>query len=173
MGVSIRTATSWALPISARRFKTFNIAPTWTRVISSSTVFTLGGFVRRDQYNYYPSGNPFADLGPSNLQQETVAQNRTLTNAGLRASLSYVKGIHNVKAGATYQQTFLTENDNFGIVDPTFNAVCLNADETLDTDPTLTNPAQCGGAAESRWLAESWICAVAGLLRPDAHGHAP
>jgi hypothetical protein len=31
-----------------------------------------------------------------------------------------VKGIHNVKAGAVYQQTFLTENDSLGIVDPTF-----------------------------------------------------
>ena len=36
------------------------------------------------------------------------------------SSISYVKGIHNLKAGATYQQTFLTENDNLGIVDPTF-----------------------------------------------------
>ena len=26
------------------------------------TVFTFGGFVRRDQFNYYPSANPFADL---------------------------------------------------------------------------------------------------------------
>jgi len=32
---------------------TFNIAPTWTRLISSNAVFTLGAFVRRDQYNYY------------------------------------------------------------------------------------------------------------------------
>ena len=74
-----------------------------------------------------------------------MAQNRTLTNAGGRASLSYVKGINNIKAGVTYQQTFLTENDNFGIVDPTFNAVCLNADEALDTDPTLTNPRNAEG----------------------------
>ena len=34
-------------------------------------VFTLGAFVRRDHFNYYPSGNPFADLGPTNLQRET------------------------------------------------------------------------------------------------------
>ena len=72
--------------------------------------------MRRDQYHYYPSDNPFADLGP--IQQETVDQNRTLTNAGLRSDLSYVKGIHNVKAGATYQQTLLDENTHFGIVDP-------------------------------------------------------
>jgi len=101
------------------QIQTYNVAPTWTRLVNSSTVFTLGAFVRHDQYNYYPSGNPFADLGPSDLQQETVAQDRTLTNAGLRASLSYVKGVHNIKGGITYQQTFLTENDSVGIVDPT------------------------------------------------------
>ncbi len=71
-----------ARPISVRKISTFNIAPTWTHLVSSNTVFTLGGFVRQDQYNYYPSGNPFADLSPSDLQQETIGQNRTLTNAG-------------------------------------------------------------------------------------------
>jgi hypothetical protein len=93
------------------QIKTFNIAPSWTRALNPNAVFTLGGFVRRDQYNYYPSDNPFADLGP--IQQETVAQNRTLTNAGLRSDLSYVKGIHNVKVGATYQQTLLDENTRY------------------------------------------------------------
>jgi hypothetical protein len=129
------------------QIQTYNIAPSWTRLMNSSTVLTVGGFVRRDQYNYYPSGDPFADLGPSNLQQETLAQNRTLTNAGAHAVFSYVKGINNVKAGITYEQTFLREHDNFGIVDPTLNAVCLNADGSLDTDPSLTNPAACGGGA--------------------------
>jgi hypothetical protein len=100
------------------QIKTFNIAPSWTRVISSNAVFTLGAFVRRDQYNYYSSANPFADLAPD-LQTETVSQSRTLTNAGVRSNLSYVKGIHNVKAGATYEQTFLSETDPLGIVDPT------------------------------------------------------
>ncbi len=102
------------------QIKTFNIAPSWTRLISNTTVFTLGTYVRRDQYNYYPSSNPFADLAPF-LQAETVGQDRTLTNAGIRPELSYVKGIHNVKIGAVYQHTFLNENDNLGIVDPTFN----------------------------------------------------
>jgi hypothetical protein len=101
------------------QIQTFNIAPSWTRVINSNSVLTLGTFVRRDHFNYYPSGNPFADLGPINLQRETVGQDRTLTNAGLRSQWSYVKGIHNVKAGAVYQQTFLNENDRLGIVDPT------------------------------------------------------
>lgn len=101
------------------QINTFNIAPSWTRLISSTAVFTLGAFVRRDQFNYYPSSNPFADLGPTNLQRETVGQNRNLTNAGVHSDLSYVKGIHNLKAGAVYQQTFLDEQDRLGIVDPT------------------------------------------------------
>jgi hypothetical protein len=102
------------------QIKTFNIAPSWTRLLNNAAVFTLGGFVRRDEYNYYPSDNPFSDLAPS-LQSQTVGQDRTLTNAGVRSNLSYAKGIHNIKAGVVYQQTFLTENDSVGIVDPTLN----------------------------------------------------
>lgn len=97
------------------QIETFNIAPSWTRLLSNTLVFTLGAFVRRDQYNYFPSSNLFDDLSP--IQQETVVQDRTLTNTGVRSDLSYVKGIHNIKVGATYQQTFLAENDALGIVD--------------------------------------------------------
>jgi len=100
------------------QIKTFNIAPSWTRLLNNNAVLTLGAFIRRDQYNYYPSPNLFDDLSP--IQQETVTQDRTLTNAGMRSDLSYVKGIHNVKIGATYQQTFLNENDHLGIVDNGF-----------------------------------------------------
>jgi len=116
------------------QIKTFNIAPSWTHVLSPSTLFTLGAFVRRDQYNYYPSANPFADLTPD-LQTETVGQDRTLTNAGLRSNISYVKGIHNLKAGVMYEQTFLTEDDRLGIVDPTFlpSLTDGNGDPCYDT----------------------------------------
>ena len=79
-------------------------------------MFSFGVWLRHDQYNYYPSNDPFADLGP--LQAETVSQLRFLTNAGARADYTYVKGIHNIKVGATFQHTFLTEKDDFGIVDP-------------------------------------------------------
>jgi Carboxypeptidase regulatory-like domain len=126
------------------QIRTFNIAPSWTHLINASTVLTLGAFVRHDQFNYYPSGNPFADLGPD-LQQETLTQDRRLTNVGVRSDVSYSKGMHNLKAGATYQQTFLNENDQFGIVDPTLNAVCLNADGSFNTNPAITSTGQCGG----------------------------
>lgn len=126
------------------KIRTFNIAPTWTRLINPYTVWTFGGFARQDQFNYYPSGNPYADLQPD-LQSTTIGQNRRLTNLGLRTDLSYVKGMHNLKAGVTYEDTILTEKDAFGIVDPTLNAVCLNADGSADTDPAVTNPSQCTG----------------------------
>ncbi|HUI85154.1 MAG TPA: TonB-dependent receptor [Candidatus Binatia bacterium] len=123
---------------------TFNIAPTWSHTISNNALFNLTGFVRRDAVNYYPSNDPFNDLGPLNLQRQTVAQQRTLLNAGALANISYVKGIHNVKAGITYEQTFLDENDQLGIIDPTFNAPCLNG-AALPVNG-FTDPAQCAGA---------------------------
>jgi hypothetical protein len=112
--------TGLPLGLSDQRSKivTINVAPTWTHVLSSSAVFTLGGFVRRDAFNYYPSGDPFNDWSPD-LQSESVSQNRTLTNAGVLSTVSYVKGIHNIKAGVTYEQTFLNETDSIAIVDPT------------------------------------------------------
>jgi Outer membrane receptor proteins, mostly Fe transport len=100
------------------QIKTFNLAPTWTHLFGSNTLITFGVFGRRDHYNYYPSGNPFDDFSPL-LQSETIAQDRTLGNLGFRSDVSYVKGHHNIKAGVTFQHTFLTEKDHLGIVDPT------------------------------------------------------
>ena len=122
---------------------TFNVAPTWTRLLSSNTVLTVGGFVRQDQYNYYPSGDPLADLSPD-LQSESVGQSRKLTNAGIRSDVSYVKGMHNLKAGITYEHTFLTENDTLGIVDPLLNAPCL--DTSNNPVSGFNDPSQCAGA---------------------------
>ena len=133
---------------------TFNIAPSWTHILNKDAVFTLGAFVRRDNYNYYPSNDPFADLGPPSLQRESVGQNRTLTNAGLLSDLSYVKGINQIKAGVTYEQTFLNEDDALGIVDPTFNApgIAAAATSAVNIYPFvatpaagITNPSQCAG----------------------------
>jgi hypothetical protein len=98
------------------QIRTFNVAPTWIRLLSTDAVFTFGAYVRHDQYNYYPSNNPFSDLGP--LQDETVSQLRFLTNTGVHSDWSYVKGINNVKIGGTFDHTFLTENDGFGVVNP-------------------------------------------------------
>jgi hypothetical protein len=122
---------------------TYNIAPTYTRVTSVNSVFNLGAFVRRDAYNYYPSGNPLADLGP--IQQQSISQARSLLNAGLHSDLSYVKGVNTIKVGAQYGQTFLRENDSLGLVDATFNAPCT--DLVLNPLPGYASPAQCTGTA--------------------------
>jgi hypothetical protein len=125
---------------------TFNIAPTWTRLIGSNAVFTFGGFVRKDQYNYYPSADPFADFSPG-LQAQTIRQDRKLTNAGVRSDISYVKGIHNIKAGITYEHTFLTENDTLATVDPGFLGLFnqLNPDGSNVTDPVTGKNVPCDG----------------------------
>ncbi len=122
---------------------TFNISPTYTHVISNDMVFNFGGFVRRDDYNYYPSGNPLADLGPTNLQTSSIAQNRTLMNTAAHSDFSYVKGIHNIKIGAQYGQTFLREHDNLGVVDSTYNSPCV--DGSGNPLPGYTSQSQCPG----------------------------
>jgi hypothetical protein len=99
------------------QIKTYNFAPSWTRTLNPHTVLTVGLYLRKDQFNYYPSRDPFADFSPD-LQSETVTQSRSLANAGVRSSLTYVNGTHNIKAGFTYGHTFLTEGDSVGIVDP-------------------------------------------------------
>ncbi|WP_334267130.1 hypothetical protein [Edaphobacter sp. HDX4] len=124
------------------KIETFNIAPTWTHILNQQTVLNLGAYVRRDAYNYYPSNNPLADLGP--IQQETVQQYRTLTNTGVHSDVSWVKGIHNVKVGGMYQQTFLRENLSTGLIDPLLNSPCVDA----QGDPVngFLDPSQCPGA---------------------------
>jgi hypothetical protein len=111
------------------RINTINVAPSWTRVMHTNTAFTLGAWLRQDQYNYYPSGDPFDDYSPD-LQSETIGQSRKLTNVGLRSAVTYVKGINNIKVGVDYMQTFLTEGDQLGIVDPTLvpSLSCQNPD---------------------------------------------
>ena len=116
--------TGAPLPAQDQRalIKTYNIAPVWTRLISPTTLLTVGAFVRHDQFNYYPSGNVFADgtgVIPGG-SSATLNQDRKLTNAGLRSDVSYVKGANNIKVGGTFQHTFLTEKFNFGITDPNF-----------------------------------------------------
>src|ERR1017187_325001 len=121
---------------------TYNVAPTYTRTVGANSVFNFGGFVRRDSYNYYPSSNPLADLGP--IQNESLIQARSLTNAGARSDFSYVKGVNNIKVGAVYQHTFLRENDLIGLINATFNSPCV--DEGGSPLPGSTSPSQCAQA---------------------------
>ena len=124
------------------KIETYDIAPLYTRLVGTKAVFNFGGFIRRDAFNYYPSSNPFADLGP--LQNETVSQYRTLTNAGLRTDYALQMGIHNIKAGAVYQQTFLREHDPISVINATFNSPCV--DGNGNPVAGFTDPSQCAAA---------------------------
>jgi hypothetical protein len=124
------------------KIETFDIAPLYTRVIGSNAVLNFGAYVRKDAFNYYPSGNVFADLGP--IQSQTISQNRTLTNAGLRTDYTIQKGRNSIKVGAVYQHTFLRENDSLGVINSTFNAPCLDANGNPLSG--FTDPSQCVAA---------------------------
>ena len=101
------------------KIETFLVAPTYTRTLSDKAVFNFAPYIRRDGYNYTPSNNPLADFGP--IQQESVAQYRSLTNLGVHSDLTYVAGHNNAKLGGMYEQTFLRENLQLGLVDPGLN----------------------------------------------------
>lgn len=96
--------------------RSINIAPGYVHVFSPTTILTVNPFYRLDQVKYYPSANAFADL------PQTFSQQRRLSNTGIRADVAYVKGINNAKFGVQFQHTFLTENFQFGLTDPNFNA---------------------------------------------------
>lgn len=106
---------------------TLDISPTFTRLISNNAVLTLGAYVRRNTFSYYPSNNPLADLGPPNLQQESIAQQRSLLNTGADTTLTWTHGIHTVLAGAEYNSAFLNEHFHLGIVSNLLNAPCVDS----------------------------------------------
>jgi hypothetical protein len=124
------------------KISTFNVSPIYTRVIGANAVFNFAPYVRHDQYNYYPSNNPLADLGP--VGTESIGQQRMLTNAGAHTDYSFNRGINTIKMGAVYSHTFLREHDNLGIVDSTFNAPCV--DGTGAGQSGFSDPSQCAAA---------------------------
>ena len=98
---------------------------------------------------------------PANLQRESISQQRRLFNAGALANATYTKGIHNIKAGATFEDTLLDENDHLGIVDYTLNAPCLNS-SGMPVEWIL----QSDGSAEGRI---SWPTSIPIRMRRIPH----
>jgi len=121
---------------------TYNIAPTFTHIFNNHAVLNYMVYARRDGYNYYPSADPLADLGPANLQTSSISQYRTLTNVGNHLDFTYVRGHQNILAGVQYEQTFLRENDSLGIVESTYNSPCV--DVNGNPVPGFTSTSQCG-----------------------------
>jgi hypothetical protein len=114
-----------------QEIRTFNVAPGYSRVIGSKTLFTANGFVRQDHVTYSPSTNPFDDL------PATISQDRKLTNYGAKVDVAYTSGIHNFKVGGTFSATKLNEHFALGITDPTDPSF---ADENGDFDAARFAP---------------------------------
>ena len=123
-----------------QRVLTWNIAPGYQHTFSAHTLLTINPYIRKDQFNYYPSHNLFSDL------PATQGQQRQLLNWGVRADISTTIRNHNLKYGIDLKQTRLLENFQFGVTDPGFNSPCIDSGGNPVPDPGLTNPKQCAAA---------------------------
>jgi hypothetical protein len=120
-----------------QRVLTYNVAPGYQRTFNAHTLLSVNPFVRHDQVNYYPSADLFSDM------PATLSQLRTLTNYGVKADLSYTKGVHNLKIGTQLMQTRLRERFALGITDALFNAVCVDPAGRPVERAAITDPARC------------------------------
>jgi hypothetical protein len=120
-----------------QRVLTWSLAPGYQHTISSHTLVTINPYIRKDQFNYFPSSNIFNDL------PTTQSQQRQLLNWGVKADVSTTKGHHNLKYGVDLKQTRLLENFQFGVADPAYNPICLDANGNAAGDPTVLDPNQC------------------------------
>ena len=131
------------------KIRTFNVAPTWTHLLIPIPFSHSAASHGKINTTTIQARDPFADLIPD-LQSTTIGQNRRLTNLGLRGDVSYVKGIHNIKAGS-----YLSGHDSIGKgylrnCRPDAECGLFESDGSTDTDPTVTNPAQCVGIADTK-----------------------
>jgi hypothetical protein len=122
-----------------QRVLTWSIAPGYQRTVNAQTLLTINPYIRKDQFDYYPSPNPFADL------PATQSQARQLLNWGVRGDVSTVRGRHNIKYGVDLKQTRLLEDFGFGVTNAGFNSPCVDTAGQPVPDPAWTNPDQCAG----------------------------
>jgi hypothetical protein len=132
-----------------QRVLTWSIAPGYQHTLNAHSVLTINPYIRKDQVNYYPSGDVTQD------QPATQSQNRQLLNWGVRADVATTSGRHNYKYGIDLKQTRLLENFGFGITDPAFNSPCIDDNGNSVGDTSLTSPSQCAKAGFQPNIAEN------------------
>jgi hypothetical protein len=123
-----------------QRVMTWSIAPGFQHTLGSRALWTVNPYIRKDEFHYYASPDPFAD-SPS-----TQNQARALLNWGVKSDIAVATGKHDIKVGIDLKQTRLAENFGFGITDSTFNPVCVDQDGNPAGASTLIDPSQCGKA---------------------------
>lgn len=120
--------------------ESFNVAPSFLHIFSSSAFDQTNFWVREDKIRYSPSADIFSDT------PATLAQTRRLTNAGTRTELNYSRGRHIAVIGGEWEHTFLAEQFTTGLTDPTYNSPCLGPDGAPSSDASVANPSQCAPA---------------------------
>jgi len=120
-----------------QRVLTWSIAPGYQHTFSPHVLWTVNPYIRKDEFFFYGSRDPFDDT------PATQNQSRQLLNWGVKSDISVSSGHHNVKVGIDAKQTRLLENFAFGITDPTFNPICVDADGNSAGPSTLLDPNQC------------------------------
>jgi len=120
-----------------QRVLSWSVAPGYQHTFNARTLLTVNPYVRKDQFDYYPSRNPFAD------SPATQSQDRHLMDWGVKADLSQIKGKHNIKYGIDLKQTRLFERFAFGITDPNFNPVCVDSSGASAGASSVLNPDAC------------------------------
>jgi Carboxypeptidase regulatory-like domain len=136
-----------------QRVLTWSIAPGYQRTINPHTLWTVNPYVRKDEFFYYGSRDPFADT------PATQSQARQLLNWGVKSDVSFTSGRHSVKAGVDLKQTRLLENFSFGVTDPAFNSICVDRNGDPAGPDNLLNRSGCGnlGLAPNPDLLEGLI----------------
>jgi hypothetical protein len=120
-----------------QRVMTWSIAPGFQHVVNPHVLITVNPYVRKDQFSYYASSDPFNDT------PATQSQARQLLNWGVRSDVAITYGRHNIKIGIDGKQTRLAENFGFGITDDTFNPICVDNNGGPAGPDTLINPNGC------------------------------
>jgi len=148
-----------------QRVLSWSVAPGYQHTFNAHTLLTINPYIRKDQFNYYPSENRLLD------QPATQSQQRQLLNWGTKADIAISSGHHNFKAGIDVKQTRLLENFQFGVTSPAYNSPCVNEEGVAVGNPALTSTGQCAAFGDSPNVASNPLVTgspfVPGLLPYD------
>jgi len=122
-----------------QRVLTWSVAPGYQHTFNAHTLLTVNPYIRKDQFNYDGSRNPFADT------PFTQNERRDLLNWGVRGDVSMTVGHNDIKVGTDLKQTRLLEDFAFAVTDPAYNPVCVNSSGDAAGPSTILNPAACAG----------------------------
>ncbi len=103
------------------RDENYNVG--WQRVLSDASVLELIAFACRSSFDLHPSAGD---------TPVTVRSQRSLDNFGVAPSLTWAKGVHEVKAGLEVKRFPIAERFSFGLTSPG-----LNDPASADFNPNL------------------------------------